>query len=327
MASVEQFGAETSGTEVAGRFAKRIEGVLITGVSPNSLGESLATAIAAHSPSHLILASRTPAKLQAVAALIPHVNVSCVHVDFSSFPSVRAAASAITRLLHGRKIDVLFNNAGINVFSRQLNAEGIELQFATNHLGPFLFTNLLLPLLASGGRVVNTSSEAHRISPVRFSDLGQDPEKKEMLPPDEEPRRGMGEGILRGMGGYEPAVAYGQSKTANVLFAVGLNGRGVKSFAVMPGTIRTDIVRGLDEEGLQGLLRVEKWKDLDQGVATNLVAALDPALDGERGLYLDDCQLKRPSKWASDPEKAERLWRLSEELVGQKFDLGMKSRL
>jgi hypothetical protein len=81
---------------------------------------------------------------------------------------------------------------------------------------------------------VNTSSEAHRISPVRFSDIGQDPEKK--VAKDEEPRRGMTEGVLRGNGGYEPAVAYGQSKTANVLFAVGLNARGVKSFAVMPGS-------------------------------------------------------------------------------------------
>lgn len=83
--------------------------------------------------------------------------------------------------------------------------------------------------------MVNTSSEAHRISPVRFSDLGQDPEKMGVVEPDEEPRRGMGEGVLRGHG-YEPAVAYGQSKTANVLSAVGLNARGVKSFAVMPGS-------------------------------------------------------------------------------------------
>ena len=143
------------------------------------------------------------------------------------------------------KIDVLFNNAGINVNERRLTPEGIELQFGTNHIGHFLLTNLLLPLLLHGEgrrntqpRIVNTSSEAHRISPVRFSDYNQDPGRK--LEREDEPRRGLPKGFLRGGGRYEPAVAYGMSKTANVLFSVGLNerlaGLGVRSFAVMPGS-------------------------------------------------------------------------------------------
>jgi NAD(P)-dependent dehydrogenase (short-subunit alcohol dehydrogenase family) len=136
----------------------------------------------------------------------------------------------------GVEIDVLFNNAGINVGKRRLNAEGVELQFATNHLGPFLLTNLVLASMnvRGGARVVNTSSEAHRISPVRFSDINQTPGVRVEF--EDLPRRGMPEGTLRGDGRYEPNVAYGQSKTANVLFAVGLNKRGVKSFAVMPGS-------------------------------------------------------------------------------------------
>jgi len=136
-------------------------------------------------------------------------------------------------------IGIFFNNAGINISERQLTPEGIEMQFGTNHIGPFLLTNLLLPLIlrTGKGRVVMTSSEAHRISPVRFSDFNLEGKK---IPRDEEPRRGLPVGMLRGDGGYEPAVAYGQSKTANVLFAVALNerlgGRGLKSFAVHPGS-------------------------------------------------------------------------------------------
>jgi len=235
--------------------------VLITGVSPKSIGEGLALALAAHSPSLLILASRTLSKIHAVAAGIhasnPHVNVQEVVVDLSSLKSVREAAERCKEILEGegRGIDVLFNNAGINISERRLTEEGVEMQFATNHLGPFLLTALLLPFMKTGNRgarVVNTTSEAHRISPVRFSDVGSFPfrMKQKLTAPvpqinqtpgakvelEDQPRRGMPEGILRGDGRYEPSVAYGQSKTANVLFAVGLNRRGVKSFAVMPGS-------------------------------------------------------------------------------------------
>ena len=97
-------------------------------------------------------------------------------LDLAAQISIRSAAAEIKNLIGEGHIDVLFNNAGINVSERRLTAEGIELQFGTNHLGPFLFTNLLMPLLLGKGmgkeegRVVMTSSEAHRISPVRFSD-------------------------------------------------------------------------------------------------------------------------------------------------------------
>ena len=122
--------------------------------------------------------------------------------------------------------------------TNMLHCQGIELQFATNHLGPFLLTNLLLPLMnRKSARVINTSSEAHRVSPVRFSYINQTPGVK--VDVEDQPRRGMPEGTLRGDGRYEPSVAYGQSKTANVLFSVALSGRGVKSFAVMPGSKST----------------------------------------------------------------------------------------
>ncbi|KAG4431514.1 hypothetical protein IFR05_013011 [Cadophora sp. M221] len=236
----------------------------------------------------------------------------------------------------------------------------MEKQFVTNHLGPFLFTGLLIPLMLDGNptstsiskspqrsnsglgrigrvekRIINTSSEAHRISPIRFSDLHQTPGVRVLE--EEMPRRGMPEGVLRGGDGarsgyvYEPAIAYGQSKTANVLLSVELNRRlagRVGSWAVSPGNIMTNLVRGADEQMLKGMLSgvpESEWKTIDQGAATLVVAGFDPGLDGgivSDGVYLHDCQIRRPSKWASDPGFAERLWRVSEELVGEKFDFG-----
>ncbi|PMD43364.1 NAD(P)-binding protein [Hyaloscypha variabilis F] len=335
--SHKEFGARTKSTEAAKAFSEQIRGkiILVTGISPKSIGEGVALALAAHRPDLLILASRTLSKIQAVTHSIhvshAHVKIQEVVVDLSSLKSVRAAAESCREILgnEGRRLDVLFNNAGINISERRLTEEGVEMQFATNHLGPFLLTNLLLPFMnigRGGARVINTSSEAHRISPVRFSDINQTPGAKVEF--EDQPRRGMPEGTLRGDGGYEPSIAYGQSKTATILFAVGLNSRGVKSFAVMPGTIATDLVRGMDEAGLKSLNQGNfDWKSIDEGAATLVVAGFDPGLNDEVGVYLDDCHLKRPSKWASDPVKAEKLWALSEKMVGERFGQGNVSRL
>lgn len=218
-----------------------------------SLGSTLVATLHAQSPALLILLSRTTSKIHSVISTLPFnlsTKIEIVEVDLSSQASVRLAVKTITTLLEQQKkgIDLIFNNAGINISSHTLSPEGIELQFATNHIGPFLLTNLLLPLLVSSKnttgqkRIVVTSSEAHRISPIRFSDINLTLPISQ-LPKDEQPRRGLPEGILKNDGGYESAIAYGQSKTANVLFCVSLNerllaeGRGsVKSLAVMPGS-------------------------------------------------------------------------------------------
>ncbi|KAH7393219.1 hypothetical protein BKA64DRAFT_709571 [Cadophora sp. MPI-SDFR-AT-0126] len=333
-----------------GKLTPCLHQVVITGVSPSSIGSGLALAIASQSPSLLILASRTLSNIQtvtsAILAVYPSTPIKAVTLDLSDLHSVRAAAEEIGTIIGERKIDVLFNNAGINVSWRELTKEGYEAQFATNHLGGFLLTNLLLPMMlkvpasdisqhdiqpsdtpSPKRRIINTASEAHRISPIRFSDLHQTPGVR--VPPEEQPRRGMPEGVLRGGEGYEPAVAYGQSKTANVLFSVELNrmfaGMGVGSWAVSPGNIMTNLVRGADEQMLQGMLSGipdSEWKTVDQGAATLVVAGFDPKLDVNDGVYLHDCQMKRPSKWAVDLVSAQRLWNVSEELVGEKFDLG-----
>lgn len=234
--------------------------VLITGVSPTSIGASLALAISSQQPHLLILASRTASKIEAVTKDIlksyPKTRIQQVIIDLSNLDSVRKAAAEVRTILaaEGRELDILFNNAGINFFERRLNNEGVELQFATNYLGPWLLTNLLLPLILPTSpssaqpsqpdqakrskRIINTSSEAHRISPVRFSDINQTPGVK--VAEGEEPRRGLPKGILKRDGGYEPSIAYAQSKTAQVLHAVGLNkrlrDRRVGSLAVMPGS-------------------------------------------------------------------------------------------
>ncbi|KAG4423346.1 hypothetical protein IFR04_003580 [Cadophora malorum] len=348
MLSNPEFGFGTSALEVARVFGDEIRGkcVVVTGVSPSSIGSGLALAIASQSPLLLILASRTVSNIQTVTssihALYPSTPIKAVALDLSNLNSVRSAADEIKKTVGDGEIDVLFNNAGINISWRELTSEGYELQFVTNHLGGFLLTSLLMPLMLKPAmksastsslsrvgqspkkRVINTTSEAHRISPIRFSDLHQT--HGVQVPPEEQPRRGMPEGVLRGGGGYEPAVAYGQSKTANLLFSVELNrifgSRGLGSWAVSPGNIMTNLVRGADEQMLKGMLSGipnSEWKTVDQGAATLVVAGFDPKIDISDGVYLHDCQMKRPSKWAVDPVSADRLWNTSEDLVGEKF--------
>ncbi len=146
--------------------------VVITGVSPKSLGETLALTIAAHGPACLILASRTNAKLEDVAAAV-QTNTSnkpvTIVLDLASQQSIRAAAAKIRDTVD--RIDVLINNAAVVSSERQETAEGLELQFGVNHIGHFLLTSLLMPLLTKkDSRVVNVTSLGYRLSPVRFHD-------------------------------------------------------------------------------------------------------------------------------------------------------------
>lgn len=172
------------------------------------------------------------------------IEVKTVVVDLSSQMSVRAAAKEIVGLAN--HIDILINNAGLGALTRQFSPEGVERTFATNHLGPFLLTTLLLPLLHPGSRIVNVSSSGHRISPVRFSDINFDnevdgPKKGKIgIPKSEQPHPKNPKWCLtRGPDGFPTAVAYGMSKAANILFTVELKRRladkGIESFALHPG--------------------------------------------------------------------------------------------
>jgi NAD(P)-dependent dehydrogenase (short-subunit alcohol dehydrogenase family) len=227
-------------------------------------------------------------------------------LDLADLESVQKFAER--RLADGRHLDIVVNGAGIMACPEARTPQGWELQFATNHLGHYALVNRLLPLL-EGARVVSVSSGGHGGSPIRWDD------------PHFE-------------GGYDRWLAYGQSKTANVLFAVELDRlareRGLRAFALHPGVIRTPLQRhfSIEEQREMGWMDEEGnppeyFKTTEQGAATQTWAATPPLLDGIGGVYLEDCEVAevttdgpgvRPH--AIDPVEAERLWTYSADLTG-----------
>jgi NAD(P)-dependent dehydrogenase (short-subunit alcohol dehydrogenase family) len=212
-----------------------------------SLGESLATTIAQHAPKTLILASRTRSKLEAVAKLVKEasaVDASIVELDLSSQASIRKAASAVTKLVS--HIDILINNAAVVSSKRRETKDGLELTFGTNHVGHWLWTSLLTPLLVPSNeqsttstRVVNVTSLGYRLSPIRFHDYSFEGKP---VPAEEEPPKGLPPHMkpnIKENRPYQGFCAYGQSKTANILHCVSLNKRygskGLRALAVHPG--------------------------------------------------------------------------------------------
>lgn len=295
--------------------------VLITGPSEGGLGAETAISLAHGNPSLLILVGRNLSKIQptinAIHAINPSIAVKFVSADLTSPKSVRQAANEILNDSSITHIDVLINNAAVMASPYELTADGFELQFATAHLGHFVLTNHLLPKLkVSTGqtRVINVSSKGSILGGIRWDDPN----------------------YVKGPDEYNAWTAYGQAKTANVLFTLALNKRllsktGIRSYALHPGGIYTNLVRYMNDElWEEAKQRVWKggevpFKTLQQGCATTLRAALDPALEKEEGVFLSDCQLTNDSEivapWALDEGNAERLWGLSEELVGEKFEV------
>ncbi|MEU7924611.1 SDR family NAD(P)-dependent oxidoreductase [Micromonospora sp. NPDC049801] len=205
-------------------------------------------------------------------------------------------------------LHILVNNAGIMAAPLSRTPQGWEMQFATNHLGHFALATGLRPALAAadGARIVSVSSAAHLRSPVVFEDIQYD--RRE----------------------YEPWQAYGQSKTANVLFAVEATRRwaddGIYTNSLMPGAIRTNLQRYVSEEELNRLRagNAAAWKTVEQGAATSVLVAASPLLDEVGGRYFEDCQQAAPARpdtrtgvadYALDPEAAERLWKVSTDLL------------
>lgn len=272
--------------------------------------------------------------MDAVAAKLgaeyPGVTIETVVLDLASQASVRQAAAAVAELVPA--VDVLVNNAAVTPQKRQTTADGLEIQFGANHIGHFLFTLRLLPLLAAAAaapgavpgatRVVNVSSMGHAISPVRFHDYNF--EGKE-VPADEQPKP-LPPGLADAHNGYVPMVAYGQCKTANILFSVGLNQRlrtrGIASYALHPGSVITRIDRDHNDVFKEALQKVcEYWGNIDDASSTSIVAGFDPALDQDPGeVFVSDCQFKKAEDYATDPALAEQLWKLSEDLTGEKFE-------
>ncbi|GAA4206102.1 SDR family NAD(P)-dependent oxidoreductase [Actinocatenispora rupis] len=207
---------------------------------------------------------------------------------------------------------ILVNNAGVMASPETRTAEGWELQFATNHLGHFALTTGLHDALAAAGdaRVVSVSSSAHLRSGVVFDDIHFE-------------RRA-----------YDPWLAYGQSKTANVLFAVEATRRwaadGITVNALMPGGIRTNLQRYVSDAELDRMRAASgggaaQWKTPEQGAATSVLVATSPLLAGVGGRYFEDCNEAGPNEpgtrrgyapYARDPEGAARLWQVTEDMLG-----------
>ncbi|KAL4885683.1 hypothetical protein BJY04DRAFT_180238 [Aspergillus karnatakaensis] len=321
------FNATTTADEIVQYLSSEIKGkvVLTTGPSPTSLGATFVESLAKADPALIILAGRDTTKLQKTVDEISKINsnvpVRLLQLDLGSLAAVREAAAQVNGWDEVPRIDVLVNNAGIMAVPFALSPEGFESQFATNHLGHFLFTNLIIEKLLKAGapRVVNVSSDGHRLSPIRWGDYNFQ----------------QGET-------YNQWSAYGQSKTANILISVALaaklGSKGLRAYSLHPGVIfSTSLSRNLTDTSVpilqaldKSLGNVEGWGEMkpksnQQGAATTAYAAFAPELHDHNGAYLQDCHIADPwtetvKPWATDKVEAERLWKLSEKLVGQEFN-------
>ena len=322
MTDRSNFGATTTADEVLKGIDLTGQLVVITG-GASGLGQETARAMAARG-AQIVIPVRDMAKGETAASEIrksvPDADIELMQCDLGSMASIRAFARAF--LVQHDRIDLLINNAGVMACPHTTTSDGLEMQFGTNHIGHFLLTNLLMPALlegakvGNGARVVNLSSRGHHFDTVHFDD------------PHFETRD------------YDKWLSYGQAKTANIMFTVGLEkrlaGKGVHSLAVHPGGIRTNLGRHLTEDDMALLLkRMDEnadegftFKTVEAGAATSCYAATAPELEGKGGVYLEDCHIaavddEDPSggvrSYAVDPGNAEKLWELSEATVDQTF--------
>lgn len=303
------FGAHSTaddvlaGVDLSGKLA------IVTG-GYSGLGLETTRALTKAGARVVVPARRPDTAWKALAGLD---NVELDELDLGDLESVRAFAERF--LDSGRTVDFVIDNAGIMACPETRIGPGWEAQFATNHLGHFALVNRLWPAIEPGGaRVVSVSSRAHHFSGMRWDDV-------------------------HWRSGYDKWQAYGQAKTANVLFAVHLDRlgaeRGVRAFSLHPGGILTPLQRHLpkaemvergwiDEQG--NALNPSGFKSPEQGAATQVWAATSAQLAGMGGVYLEDCDIAEPAvdgdqssgvrSWATDPKQAARLWTLSAELTG-----------
>jgi NAD(P)-dependent dehydrogenase (short-subunit alcohol dehydrogenase family) len=317
MGTTMGFGFESTTDDVLAGIDLTGRHVVVTGAS-TGLGEETVRALADHGAS-VTLAVRDVARGRDAAARIEEAlgrpfEHDLGELNLASLASVREFAQWYGS--HHDRIDVLINNAGIMACPFRLTVDGFEMQWGTNHLGHFLLTNLLLPQLRAGtnARVVSLSSRGHVFGDMDLNDPGF--ERTE----------------------YEPFAAYGRSKTANALFAVGFDQRfaaeGMHAYGVHPGGIHTKLGRHMTTEVLASLgERIEQggvmWKTIPQGAATSVWAATAAELADHGGAYLEDCGVAQPGddsqdadlnrgvrRYAVDPNRSDQLWSYSTAAVG-----------
>ncbi|WP_410601857.1 SDR family NAD(P)-dependent oxidoreductase [Amycolatopsis sp. lyj-90] len=303
------FGARSTAEEVlrgidlSGRLA------IVTG-GYSGLGLETTRALA-NAGAHVVVPARRPADAEAALAGISGTEVG--ELDLADLTSVETFARRF--LGTGRSVDLLIANAGIMAAPERRVGPGWESHFAINHLGHFALVNRLWPALTAdgGARVVMVSSAGHHSSPMRWDDVQFE-------------------------GGYDRWLAYGQAKTANVLFSVQLDAigaeHGIRAFSLHPGAILTPLQRHLRQEEMVEFGWIDEngdqadpdFKSPEQGAATQVWAATSPRLAGMGGLYCEDCDVAEiaaeEGEWvgvrpfAIDPGEAARLWQVSAGLTG-----------
>jgi NAD(P)-dependent dehydrogenase (short-subunit alcohol dehydrogenase family) len=313
-----EYGPTTTAEEVISGIGLVGKTAVVTGGSAG-LGVESGRVLAA-AGARVVMVGRDASKLDAavegIRAENPDADISTAIMDLADLSSVRSAALELRESCP--HIHILLNNAGVMACPLARTKDGFELQFGTNHLGHFLFTCLLLPglLAAAPARIVNLSSAGHKLGDIDIGDPNFDVRE------------------------YDKWLAYGQSKTANVLFSVALNERlqqrGVTANAVHPGMIMTELGRHLVPADIEMLQARSSdmdtaFKSIPAGSATSIWACTAPELEARGGLYLEDCHVAEPvneanpaggvAPHATDKEAAERLWELSEQLVGERFPL------
>jgi NAD(P)-dependent dehydrogenase (short-subunit alcohol dehydrogenase family) len=301
------FGHDSTADDVLRGIGLQGKLAVVTG-GYSGLGLETTQALAKAGALVVVPARRPDAAREALAGID---GVEIDELDLGDLDSVRTFADRF--LASGRSIDILIDNAAIMASPETRVGPGWEAQFATNHLGHFALANRLWPALAAdgGARVVSVSSTGHRRSDIRWDDL---------------------EFRL----GYDKWEAYGQAKTANVLFAVQLDAlgkdSGVRAFALHPGGILTPLQRHLTREEMVGYGWIDEdgnplnptFKTPEQGAATQVWAATSPQLDGLGGVFCEDCEIAEVSTddnpgvrpYAIDPVSAARLWTVSAQLTG-----------
>jgi len=321
------FGATSTADDVLSGVNLKGKRILVTGVSAG-IGVETVRSLVAHA-AQVVGAARDLNKAKAATEQVSETaaanggSFSLIELDLANLKSVRACADQI--LAKGDAFDVVIANAGVMATPFGHTADGFETQFGTNHLGHFVLVNRIASLIRDGGRLISLSSAGHRYSNV---DL-EDPNFERTT--------------------YEPFVAYGRSKTANILFAVAFDkrhrDRGVRAAAVHPGGIKTELGRYvepgrlekvIDEINQQLAAQGEgpfQWKSIPQGAATSVWAAVVAPGDNIGGRYCENCHVGKvvPADatitaisegvrgYAVDPNTAEALWKKSEELVGESF--------
>jgi NAD(P)-dependent dehydrogenase (short-subunit alcohol dehydrogenase family) len=320
-------GATSTTEDVLSGVNLRGKRILVTGVSAG-LGVETARSLAAHG-ANVVGTARDLAKAEAATAQIRKDatgrggSFELVELDLANLASVRNCADQLLR--KGEPFDVIIANAGVMATPFSSTTDRFEMQFGTNHLGHFVLVNRVAPLIRRGGRLINLSSAGHRFSNVDLDD----PNFENTL--------------------YDPFVAYGRSKTANILFAVAFDQRhserGVRAAAVHPGVIETELGRHVDRSRIENMIKQIndqlvaegkgrfEWKTIPQGAATSVWAGVVAPAGEIGGRYCENCHVAETvpdeatissvgegvREYALDPQRAEDLWKKSEEMVGESF--------